>query len=66
MVNKMSNRNTLPPITPHSFMERMVEGLRDAPPPPPTYKLFRQQPDGTEIFVGEFPTPIVDYKMTRK
>ncbi len=61
-----NHRNTPPPLIPHSLMERRVDGLRDSAPPPPTYRLFLRQPDGTEVFVGEFPTPKVDYRMIRK
>jgi hypothetical protein len=48
-----------------SRAERLVPGLRDSVPTP-TYKLYRRQPDGKEVFVGEFPTPKIDYTMRRK
>lgn len=57
----MSNRTTPLPITPHSRAENRVAGLRDYCLPPPTYRRYQQQPDGTVVFVGEFPTPAVAY-----
>lgn len=42
---------------PHSSLDRKVFGLKSSEPPPPTYKKYQLQPDGTVVFVGEFPTP---------
>ena len=56
-------RNTPRPITPRNRIESKVEGLRDFEPPPPTYKLFHREPNGQELFVGEFPTPVIMWGM---
>ena len=61
----MINRNTPLPITPHNELETRVNGLRDYSPPPSTYTLKKLLPDGTIVFVGEFPTPEVRYGFTR-
>jgi len=61
-----SNRNTPLPITPHTILEQKCAGLRDCISPPPTYRLYKRQPDGSEIFLGEKPTPIVDYRNLRR
>jgi len=61
----MISRNTPLPITPHSSLENRVGGLRDYSPQPLTYRKYQQQPDGTIVFVGEFPTPEVTYSFTR-
>ena len=57
----MISRNTPLPITPHNKMESRVSGLRDMDIPPSTYRKYQQQPDGTIVYVGEFPTPEVRY-----
>lgn len=46
--------------------ERKVRGLRDSAPPPETYSLYHRMPDGTEVFIGEFPTPIFKYDFGRR
>jgi len=61
----MISRNTPLPITSHNKMENRVSGLRDMDIPPSTYTLKRLMPDGTIVFVGEFPTPEVRYGFTR-
>lgn len=34
--------------------------------PPLTYKRFRQLSDGKEVFIGEFPAPIIDWSNVNK
>ena len=62
----MLRRNTPLPITPRNRLETKVAGLRDYSPPPPTYKLYQQLPNGMVLFVGEFETPIPTQKIGRK
>jgi len=57
----MSNRTTPLPVTPHSKAKNRVAGLRDYSSPPLTYMKYQQMPDGTVVFVGEFPTPEIEY-----
>ncbi len=58
----VNHRNTPEPITPHSKMKHLVEGLRDSEPPLATYRLYRLMPNGVKVYVGEFPAPEVTYK----
>ncbi len=62
----MISRNTPLPVTPHNRMERLVAGLRDTNITPPTYTLKRLMPDGTIVYVGEFPTPEVKYGLRKR
>jgi len=62
----MISRNTPLPITPHGSLENRVGGLRDMDIPPATYRKYQQQPDGTIVFVGEFPTPEVRYGLRKR
>lgn len=57
----MISRNTPLPVTPHNSLENRVGGLRDMDIPPLTYRKYQQQPDGTIVYIGEFPTPLVSF-----
>lgn len=54
------------PFLPQGAMKRRVYGLRDSETPPATYKKYQLQPDGTVLFVGEFPTPQLHPKFNVK
>jgi len=62
----MISRNTPLPITPHNRMENLVSGLRDSDIRPLTYRKYQQHPDGTIVYVGEFPTPEVRYGLRKR
>jgi hypothetical protein len=62
----MISRNTPLPITPHNRMENRVSGLRDMDIPPATYRKGQLQPDGTIVYLGEFPTPEVRYGLRKR
>lgn len=62
----MISRNTPLPITPHNGIENRVAGLRDFSVTPLTYRKYQQQPNGTVVYIGEFPTLEISYKNSRR
>jgi hypothetical protein len=57
----ITTRNTPRPLTPHNRLEELVSGLRDDSPTPLTYRKYQRLPNGSEIYIGEFPVPPIKF-----